>query len=347
MKNKIIWTIVVIVIIIAGIALIQLRKNNENKLPIAKSYAMVISTIKPELSEVQLTLPYIGIIENDADVKLSTKIAGRVEYLRASGSRVKKGDIIAKLDRTNIRGNINSVESQIEATTTALKNLQSTHKRTLELLAVKGASIEQSQVEESKIAGLEAKLESLKQNRNEANNLLSYAVITAPVSGTISKTMVNTGDVAMPGHPVASISAQKGYFLLVRVPSDLSVSAVKYKGQQYEAIPLNSTFHGLAEYKVNLTGQNLTTGSREQVDVVIFDSKGIKLPHDAILNRNNKSYVMLVDGEKATSQEVNILQSGEDGLVVDNKDLLNKQVAVAKQDVLLRLASGSLLKTKN
>ena len=347
MKKKIIWTIVVLAIIIAGVALIKIRKSNENKLPVAKSYAMVVSAIKPNLSQVQLALPYIGLIENDADVKLSTKIAGRVEYLKASGSKVKKGDIIAKLDETDIRSNINSVEAQINASTTALNNLQSTHKRTLELLAVKGASIEQSQMEESKIAGLEAQLELLKQKRKEAKNMLSYAVISAPVSGTISKTMVNTGDIAMPGHPVATINAQNGYFLLVRVPSDLSVSAVNYKGQQYDAIPLNSTFRGLAEYKVNLSGQNLTTGSREQVDVVIFDGEGIKLPHDAILNRNGKTYVMLVNGDKAESQEVNILQSGEDGLVVDNKDLLNKQLVVAKQDVLLRLASGSLLKIKN
>ena len=347
MKKKIIWTIVVIAIIIAGAALIKKRKSNESKLPIAKSYAMVVSTITPTLSEVQLTLPYIGLIENDADVILSTKIADRVKYLKASGSKVKKGDVIAKLDDTDIRSNINSVNAQINATTTALNNLKSTHKRTLELLEVKGASIEQSQMEESKIAGLEAQLKSLKQKRNQANNMLSYAVILAPVSGTISKTMVNTGDVAMPGHPVATISAQSGYFLLVRVPSNLSISAVRYKGQQYEAIDLNSTFRGLAEYKVNLSDQNLTTGSREQADVVVFDGEGIKLPHDAILNRNGKTYVMIVNGDKAESQEVNILQSGEDGLVVDNKNILNKQLVVAKQDVLLRLASGSLLKIKN
>ena len=347
MRKKISWKIVVLAVVVAGIALIQIRKRNENKLPVAKSYAMVVSTIKPNLSEVQLTLPYIGLIENDADVKLATKIAGRVKYVKASGSKVKKGDIIAKLDATDIRSNLNSVEAQIHATTTALKNLQSTHKRTLELLAMKGASIEQSQVEESKIAGLEAQLESLKQKRKEANNMLSYAVIQSPISGTLSKTMVNTGDVAMPGHPVATISASNGYFLLVRVPSDLSVSAVKYKGKQYDAIPLNSTFRGLAEYKVYLNAQNLATGSREQVDVVVFDGEGIKLPHDAILNRHGTSYVMVVNGETAVPQEVNILQSGEDGLVVDNNDLLHKRLVVAKQDVLLRLAGGSLLKIKN
>ncbi len=347
MKRKIIWTIVVLVIIVAGIALIKARKNKENKLPVANSYAIVVSTMTPEYGNTQLTLPYIALVQNDADVKLSTKIAGRVDFIKPSGSKVKKGEVIARLDDTDISSNINSVGSQIDATETALKNLNATHQRTLDLLAVKGASIEQSQNEESHIAGLEAQLESLKQKRNEANNMLSYAEIKAPVDGTLSKTMVNMGDVAMPGHPVGTISAANGSYFLVRVPGDLQVRGVKYRGQFFEAMQLNSTFNGLSEYKVYINNQNLTTGSREQVDVVVFDGEAIKLPQDAILNRDGKSYAMVVDGNKAKSQLVNILQTGEEGLVVDNKGLLNKQLVVAKQDVLLKLASGSSLKIKN
>ncbi len=347
MKNKIIWTIVVLVIIVAGIALIKARKSAENKLPVANSYAMVVSTVTPEFRKTQLTLPYIALVQNDADVKLSTKIAGRVDFIKPSGSKVKKGEVIVKLDNTDIRSNINSVSSQIDATETTLKNLKATHQRTLELLAVKGASIEQSQNEESHIAGLEAQLESLKQKRNEANNMLSYAEIKAPVNGTLSNTMVNTGDVAMPGHTVGTISATNGFYLQIRVPGSLQVSGVNYKGQYYEAMQLNSTFNGLDEYKVYTEKLPLTSGSREQVDVVVFDGEAIKLPMDAILNRDGKSYAMVVDGNKAKTHEVNILQTGEEGLVVDNKDLLNTQLVVAKQDVLLKLASGTSLKIKN
>lgn len=347
MKKKIIWTIVVLVIILAGVALVKTRKSKESKLPVANSYAIVVSTINPEYGHAQLTLPYIALVQNDADVKLSTKIAGRVDFIKSSGSKVKKGEVIARIDDTDIQSNINSVGSQIDAAETALKNLKATHQRTLELLAVKGASIEQSQNEETYIAGLEAQLESLKQKRKEANNMLSYAEIKAPVSGTLSNTMVNTGDVAMPGHPVGTISATNGFYLQVRIPGGLQLKGVNFRGQYYEAMQLNSSFNGLDEYKVFVANQNLTTGSREQVDVVVFDGDAIKLPMDAILNRDGKSYAMVVDGDKAKTLEVNILQTGEEGLVVDNKDLLNKQLVVAKQDVLLKLASGTSLKIKN
>lgn len=346
MKKKIIWIIVVIAIIVAGIALIKIRKNNENKLPIAESYAMVVSTMTPEYGKTQLTLPYIALVQNDADVSLSTKIAGRVDFIKPSGSKVKKGEIIVRLDDTDIRSNINIVLSQIDAAEIALKNLKATHKRTLELLAVKGASIEQSQNEESGIGSLEAQLESLKQKRNEANNMLSYAFIKAPTDGTLSKTMVNIGDVAMPGHTVANISANNGSYLLIRVPGDLPVKGVDFQGQFYEAMQLNSTFNGLSEYKVYIDIQGISTGSKEQIDVVIFQGDAIKLPHDAILNRDGKSFVMFINGDKAKMQEVNILQAGEDGIVVDNKALLNKKLVIAKQDILLKLVSGVTLKIK-
>ena len=347
MKKKIIWTIVVVVLVVAGVVLIQFRKNKENKLPAAQVYATVVSAINPEYGKTQLTLPYIALVQNDKDVKLTTKVSGRVEYIKSSGSKVSAGEVIIKLDNTDIQGNINSLEAQIKGIKTVLENLNSTHKRTLELLAVKGASIEQSQKEESQMANLEAQLESLKQKRNEASNMLGYAEIKSPANGTLSKTTVNLGDVVMPGQPVGAINANSGAYLLVRVPDDLKVVGVKMKGQFYEALSLNSSFNGLAEYKVYPGNISLTTGSREQIEVVVFDGEAIKLPHDAILNRDGKSYVLVIDGDKASPQEVKIIQSGEDGVVIAGQELVNNQIVTAKQDILLKLAGGVSLTIKN
>ena len=345
-KKTLVWTLVTIVVIIGGILAVKRAKNRENNLPPAKMYSIVVSTFDPAVDQVKLTLPYLAETQNDKDVKLTTKMAGRVEYIKPSGTTVKKGDVVARIDNTTVKGNINSVKAQIDAQKQALDNLRETHKRTLELLEVKGASIEQSQMEESKIAGLESKVESLKQKLNELENMLTYAVITSPVDGRVSKTMVNKGDVAMPGHPVASLSAENGFYLMVRVPDDLKISGVILNGNSYDAIPLNSTFHGLSEYKVYTNEEGMTTGNRVTVDVVVFDGKAVKLPFDAVLNRNGKSYVMLVDGDKAVPREVNIIQTGENGIAISDKDLAGQKIVIAKQDILLKLASGVSLKVK-
>jgi len=339
-KKKIILGTVVLILIIAGIFAVKNAKNRESKTPVAKMYAIVVSTMKPELKNIQLTLPYIAEIQNDKDVKLSSKIAGRVNFILPSGTTVKLGDIIARLDNTEISGNTNSINAQLKAQEKILINLKTTHARTLELLAVKGASIEQSQMEESKIAGTEAQIESLKQKKNELNNTQSYATITSPVDGIVSKTMVNKGDIAMPGHPVASLSAKNGYYLLIRVPSNLNISKVQMEDKQYDAIDLHNTFHGLREYKTYINDKKLTSGTREEVDVIVFDDNAILLPFDTILNRDGKSYVLVIKGEKAELKQVEIIQTGENGIAVANKDLVNSRIVIAKQDILLKLASG-------
>ena len=345
-KKTIVWIIVVVVVIALGIMVVKRAKNRDAESPVAKTYAMVVSTIKPELKEVTLTLPYLALVQNDDDVILSSKISARIESIKPSGTSISKGQVIVRLDNTSVESGIQSLKSQIAATNLGLKNLQSTHKRTLELLAVKGASIEQSELEESRIAETESKVESLNQSLNDLNNNSTYSTISAPASGIVSKTMLNVGDMAMPGQPIAIISAGSGSYLKLSVPVDLKIVGVSLKGKSYQTVSLNSTFNSLAEYKVEDKELALMTGERVEVDVKIFDGKAIKLPFDAILDRAGKSFVFIKTGDKAIPTEINILQSGEDGVVVSNNELAGKEIVVEKQDILLKLLSGVSLKGK-
>ena len=345
-KKTIIWIVVVVVLLIGGVLVIKNAQKRDAAFPIAKTYSIMVNTMKPEVKEVKLTLPYLAIVQNDDDVILASKIAARIEYVKPSGTNVSKGEVIARLDNTSIESGILSIKSQIAAANTGLKNLQSTHKRTLELLAVKGASIEQSEMEESRIAETESKIEALSQSLSDLDNNRSYATIKAPASGMISKTMLNAGDMSMPGQPIAVISAKSGSYLKLSVPADLKVYGVSRDNKSYQVIPLNSTFNSLAEYKILISGLDLMSGERVEVNVEVFNGKAVKLPFDAILNRNGKSYVFVKDNDKAIATEVNIIQSGEDGAVVSNNELAGKEVVVEKQDVLLKLLTGVSLKTK-
>ncbi len=345
-KNKIITIVIVVLLVVGGAIAIIKAKNKDANTPIAKAYSVVVSTQNTKIDSVSLTLPYLAASMNDKDVTLSSKIPARVNYIKPSGSKVKKGELIAMLDKTSISGNIKSVKAQLEAVSTGLENLQKTHQRTLDLIKVEGASIEQSQKEESKISELTAKKEGLSQKLNELNNMMSYADIKSPVDGNISKTMLNEGDMAMPGHPIASLRAENGFYLLVRVPTNLKIGAVIIDNKRYQAIPLNSTFHGLAEYKVYAELPNMVSGDRVEVNVEIFNGKAILLPYDAVLNRNGKSFVLLKDGNHAKPVEVNIIETGEQGIVVSNQSIEGKEVIVEKQDILLKLLSGISLKSK-
>ena len=336
---------VIAALVVGGVKAVKKARVKDASAPQAKIYPIVVSQLAPKVREVKLTLPYLAEVANDKDVKLSSRIAARIIDIKPSGSHVKKGQVVVRLDTTSIKGSLVSVKEQLLAANISLKNLQATHKRTLELLKVQGASIEESQKEMGMIANVQAQVASLKQKEIELKNNLSYATIISPVNGVIAKTFSNRGALSAPGKPLVAISSKNGFYLMVRVPRDLTMRGVMFHSKEYGATALGSTFHGLSEYKVYTGETKLTSGDRVEVDVIVFEQKATLLPFDALLDRDGKSYVLVIDGNIATPQEVHIVQSAEQGVVI-SENLEAKHIVMAKPDILLRLSSGYALKVK-
>ena len=331
--KKMIKIILILIVVAALVALaiftLQERKARNEATPPATIYPIVIKHFVPKIADVTLTLPYLALSMNESDVKLSSRIAARIDNIKKSGAHVQQGEVIVTLDTTDLN-------AKIRAKKVALLNLQRSHKRTEDLFKVKGASIEQLQKEQSAIAGMKAELDVLK-------NQLGYESLKAPVTGTVSKAFTAAGDMAMPGKPLLQISADSNFSLLVRVPQNLDPKAVLFSGKHYPLHNLRTTFHGLNEYKAFVTEHNLTAGDRVEIDVVVFQKPAALLPFDTILNRNGKSYVLLIDKNSALPKEVHIVQSAEQGVVIAEA-LEGKMLVQAKPDILLRLVSGYRLK---
>ena len=336
---------VVAALVVGGVKAVKKARAKDANTPQAKIYPIVVSHFSPKMSEVELTLPYLAEVANDKDVKLSSRIAARIVSIKPSGSSVKKGEVVVTLDTTSIKSSLVSVKEQLQAANISLKNIQATHKRTLELLKVQGASVEESQKEIGLIANTQAQRASLKQKEIELRNNLSYATIISPVNGVIAKTFSNRGALSAPGKPLVAISSKNGFYLMVRVPSEVTMRGVNFHSKEYRATALGSTFHGLSEYKVYTGDSKLISGDRVEVDVIVLHEKATLLPFDALLDRDGKSYILVIDANKAIPQEVHIVQSAEQGVVIA-ENLEGKEIVVAKPDILLRLSSGYALKVK-
>lgn len=347
--NKYIKIVIGIVIIVglgfAGTKKVQEVRAKDAALPLAKIYPIVVSSLSPKLIDTRLTLPYLAEVQNDKDVQLSSRIATRILYIKSSGERVQKGEVIVRLDTTDIKSSLATLKEQLQAANTSLKNLESTHQRTLELLKIQGASIEESQKESTLLANARAQITSLKQKEIEFYNNLSYATITSPVDGVIAKTFDNRGAISMPGKPLISISSKNGFYLLVRTPTNTPILGVEFAQKRYAATALGSTYHGLAEYKVYTGDKQLITGDRVEIDVITFEQKAMLLPFDALVNKDSKSYVLVIEGNYAKAQEVHIIQSAQQGVVIA-ENLEGKNIVIAKPDILLKLKSGMTLSIK-
>ena len=354
MKKLLIFLVVILVIagaVKGGLTLVKRKRAAEAKLPKPVVYDMRVKTMHPKISHVLLTLPYLALTKSNDDVKISSRMSGRVLYIVDNGKMVKKGEVIARLDDKELKTkleslnfSIASLKSQIKSKEIALKNLLKTHQRTKELLKVKGASKEQFEKEQTGIEAIKAGINTLKlkikeveANKDAIKNSLSYAIIKAPVSG-IAQRLSNIGDIAMPGKPLVSISAKTNGYLLVRLPANVESNEIIYKKKKYSLEPLGTTFNGLLEYVANID-ENLASNQTVSIDVVIYDKNGYMLPHDALLDRDGKSSIVVVKAARANAKEVKVVANGEQGVVVEGINP-KESIVVAKQDILLKLLGG-------
>ncbi len=133
-----------------------------------------------------------GVVKSDGDVLVVPLFQGEVmKIYKKVGDKVRKGDLIMKLDDKILR-------NQIEEVRTQYRLAQTTYERQKRLWEQKIGSEMNYLQARTKYLSLQKKLRTL-------NEQLKKARITSPVSGTLDELMVKEGETAMPGRPVARV----------------------------------------------------------------------------------------------------------------------------------------------
>lgn len=123
------YAAVIIVVVIAAV----LAKNNlaggakkEAIVPSPTSSQISVKTIKAKVYPVSPGLSYDASLEASDEGTISNKVGGNVTAVNfEDGQRVKQGDVLAKIDDTDIRNNIASTEAQLASAAAQLKVVQS------------------------------------------------------------------------------------------------------------------------------------------------------------------------------------------------------------------------------
>lgn len=369
--KKIIVLVLVVALVAAGVLLLKKRKDTLARAVPAPLLPAVVASVEVRPQAVILTLPAMGVVASDVSAVLSTRISGQVTAVfKKEGDAVKKGDLLARIDaadleakkqglglqRQGIGFQIEARKAEVEALDTALKSAREAHDRTRELLAIKGASPEQSSREEAEIARIEASLsaarnsietfqksmETLGASTREIDSLIDYATLSAPIDGTVSQILARPGDLATPGKPLVRISSRAGLYLNLSLPDTLRPDEAMLRGQP---LPLTSKDQtgatGLVQYVAPLPADaGLVEGQYVNVNVVLHKGEDVLVPVDALLTMNGSSSVFVLDTDgKARRLPVTILARGVEGVIV-HEDLAGRRIIVAKPDILLRVAAG-------
>lgn len=326
--KKILTLLLVLALLVGAVVVVKKKMAANSATPAIEQYALSVKTFTPKEGNVTLSTPVLALVKNDHDASLGAKSAASVLYIAPAGTHVKKGDVVIRLDN-------NDLMAQKEAIKLSLNNEIAAHQRSRELYAVKGVSLEQLQNEESRIAILKADLARV-------SNQIDYTIIRAPMEGVVGETFAAVGDVAAPGKVLASVRAANGGYLWVRVALGTPAKTLLYENHRAPLHFLQNA-NGMDEYRADMT-TNLPSGARIDARMVTFEGSGVYLPRDAVLLKEGKAYVLVIEGHGAKAHEITIVARGDEGFVTSS--VPSGPLALAKSDILLKLLGGSSVSTK-
>ena len=186
MKKKYIW--IILAVIVALIALWQYLGSRK------ESTRIGFKTIKVEMGKISNYVTATGTIEPVVKVEVGTQVSGIVKKLYVDyNSVVKKGQVIAELDKTNLQSEYQSQQSNL-AKAQSDYNYQKSNYERMKTLHDKGLIADNEF--EGAVQSFQSSQSSLsvaKQNLQKAQTNLSYATITSPIDGVVLSKSVEEG----------------------------------------------------------------------------------------------------------------------------------------------------------
>lgn len=152
------------------------------------------STATAEKQNVTTSITATGTIEPVTKVEVGTQVSGIIDRIYVDyNSEVKRGQVIAELDKTNLMSELVSAQSNLANTQANLQYQQANYNR-YKTLYDKGL-ISANDYEQALLSYEQARqqLNMQKQSVQKAQTNLGYATITAPIDGIVLSKEVEEG----------------------------------------------------------------------------------------------------------------------------------------------------------
>lgn len=181
-----IWIAVVVIVIVAVAAWAMSGGKKKEDINFKEE--------KVALKTLQNSVTATGTIEAVTSVTVGTQVSGIVNKLYVDyNSQVKKGQVIAELDKTNLLSELNTAKANLASAQSSL-NYQAANMERYKTLYKKGL-VSADEYENALLTYRQAKeqVASSKENVQRAQTNLGYATITSPIDGTVISKSVEEG----------------------------------------------------------------------------------------------------------------------------------------------------------
>ena len=159
-----------------------------------KEEKVTFDTAKVEKTHIRTSITATGTIEPVTSVTVGTQVSGIVSKLYVDyNSVVKKGQVIAELDRTNLISELNTAKANLASSESSMAYEKSNYNR-YKTLYDKGL-VSADEYESALLSYRKAKedVSTKRESVNKAQTNLGYATITSPIDGVVLSKSVEEG----------------------------------------------------------------------------------------------------------------------------------------------------------
>jgi membrane fusion protein, multidrug efflux system len=190
----------------------------------------VVTTAQAETRDIKLVEKTMGEVDSPSSPTVSAEISGRITDVYFNlGDPVKAGQVMVKLDPTDLGSSRSSADADIQRLEALMVNQKKVVERNRELLAQNFISPLRVEELESQLSALEQQLRSARAQGDIARRNVGKTSVFAPATGRIEQKQVSKGDYVTPGKALFQIATSE--LLRVRLPFPETVAAKIQPGQ--------------------------------------------------------------------------------------------------------------------
>lgn len=304
---------------------------------------------KVSLQTLQNSVTATGTIEAVTSVTVGTQVSGIVNKLYVDyNSQVKKGQVIAELDKTNLLSELNTAKANMASAQSQL-NYQSANMKRYQTLYQKGL-VSADDYENALLTYRQAKeqVATAKEQVQRAQTNLGYATITSPIDGTVISKSVEEGQTVAASFNTPELFTIAKDLTNMQVVADVDeadIGAVKegdrvtftvdaypddtFEGTVKQVRLQATTTNNVVTYEVVISAQNadlklkpgltanVTIYTQERAGVLAVVNKALRFTPTKetvgkdmkIVDCKGKNKVWTLDGKTLTAHPVSIGQS--------------------------------------
>lgn len=281
--------------------------------------AVDVPVAKAASRPVAAAFEFDGVVEPVQQSTIAAQAGGRVARLAVkAGDPVRAGQLLATIDDRETRTGLQRSQAQTAQAEAEYRNARAQYQRTRELQSQGFVSKAALDTAEAAFKGAQAGRDAAAAGQRQSSIAQGFTQVTAPYNGWVLETLVQSGDLAVPGKPLLTLYAPLPLRAVVQVPA--SRAAAARAASQVEVripdgkggaewispslrtmLPAADPVSQTLEWRLDLpsaVGRALAPGQQVQVRFAGSAERRLLVPAGALLRRGELTavYVVSADG---------------------------------------------------